>query len=65
MNSIAFTPDGNILASGSSDKYIKLWDVKTQTEITTFRGHSSYVGSVAFSPDSQILASGSNDRDIK
>ncbi|MEH2438341.1 MAG: serine/threonine protein kinase, partial [Nostoc sp.] len=62
--SIAFSPDGKILASGSYDKTIKLWNVGTAREIYTLKGHSSYVNSVAFSPDDKILASGSYDKTI-
>lgn len=67
VNSIAFSVDGRILASGSySDDYtIKLWEVATGREIRTLTGHSSYIRSVTFSSDGQILASGSFDQTIK
>lgn len=65
IRSIAFSPDGKILASGSYDKTIKLWNVGTGREIYTFQGHSDSVYSVAFSPDGKILASGSRDKTIK
>jgi WD40 repeat protein len=63
--SIDFSPDGKILASGSRDNTIKLWDVKTGQEIGTLIGHGNSVFSVAINPQGNILASGSKDRTIK
>jgi predicted NACHT family NTPase len=65
VNSVAFSPNGQFLASGSDDKTIKLWDVATGSLVRTLAGHSSIVTSVAFSPDGQFLASGSWDTTIK
>ena len=65
VNSVSFSPDGQILASGSDDRTIKLWEVKTGKEIKTLSGHSYDVNSVSFSPDGKILASGSRDKTIK
>jgi len=65
VNSVAFSPNGRWLASGSSDKTIKLWDVATGEELRTLTGHTDFVSSVAFSPDGHWLASGSSDRTIK
>jgi len=62
--SVSFSPDGQILASASHDKTIKLWDVQTGKQITTLNGHD-LVNSVSFSPDGQILASASTDKTIK
>jgi len=55
--SIAFSPDGKILASGSYDKTIKLWRAANGEVIRTLKGQGGIVYSVAFSPDGKILAS--------
>ncbi|WP_027404612.1 protein kinase domain-containing protein [Aphanizomenon flos-aquae] len=65
VNSVAYSPDGQTLASGSSDTTIKLWNVRTGNILQTFTGHSNGVISVAYSPDGQTLASGSWDTTIK
>ncbi|KAB8238953.1 YVTN repeat-like/Quino protein amine dehydrogenase [Aspergillus alliaceus] len=65
VRSVAFSPDGCTLASGSDDNTIKLWDTTTGIERQTLKGHSDWVRSVAFSPDGRTLASGSCDNTIK
>jgi WD40 repeat protein len=62
---VAFSPDGAILARGSDDGTIKLWDMKSLKEIGILKGHSEYVWPVAFSPNGSTLASGSHDNTIK
>ncbi|KAF4474795.1 Vegetative incompatibility protein HET-E-1 [Colletotrichum fructicola Nara gc5] len=63
--SVAFSPDGRQLASGSVDNTVKLWDTATGQCQQTLEGHSDWVLSVAFSPDGRQLASGSRDNTVK
>ncbi|BAY29832.1 protein kinase [Nostoc carneum NIES-2107] len=65
VTSVAISPDGKTLASGSHDKTIKLWNLATGKLIRTLTGHSGWIHSVAFSRDGNILASGSEDKTIK
>jgi WD40 repeat protein len=65
VRSVAFSPDGRLLASGSNDNMIKLWEVASGRELHTLRGHNDYVTSVAFSPDGRFLASSSWDKTVK
>ena len=62
---MAFSPDGTILASGSDNAIVDLWEVNTGREIRTLAGHTGSVLSVAFSPDGNTLASGSVDATVK
>ncbi|MEM7133965.1 MAG: NB-ARC domain-containing protein [Chloroflexota bacterium] len=63
--SVAFSPDGQWLVSGSMDKTARLWDVQRGKCLKILSGHTSSVLSVAFSADGRIVASASADATIK
>ena len=65
VNSVAFSPDGQTLASGSYDNTIRLWDVATGESLKILTGHTYEVNSVSFSPEGQTLASGSGDNTVR
>lgn len=61
VTSVAFSRDGRLLASGSSDNTIKIWDVATKADLRTLAGHTANIESIDFSPDGRLLASASDD----
>lgn len=61
VNAVALSPDETTLASGSDDRTIKLWDMKTGFEIRTLCKDMYVIHTLAFSPDGSMLASGGDD----
>ena len=63
VDAVAYSPDGKILATGSGDGIVQLWDAVTQRRIgEPLRGATGWVYTVAFSPDGKIVAAGQDRR---
>ncbi len=62
---VRFSPNGRLLATGSDDETIKIWDAHSGQELQTFRGHTATVSAVSFSPDSRQIASSGLDGTIR
>jgi WD40 repeat protein len=61
VNSVAFSPDGSKVVSGSWDGTIRLIDIESGSELAVFNGHEDNVNSLAFSPNGSTIVSGSGD----
>jgi WD40 repeat protein len=65
VSSVAFSPDGRRLVSGSHDNAVRVWDDQTGAELACLRAHTEAVRSVGFSPDGRRLVSGSHDKTVR
>ncbi|KAM0346961.1 hypothetical protein ACHAP4_011568 [Fusarium culmorum] len=65
VSSVVFSKAGKLIASGSWDKTVKIWNVATGKEERTLEGHTDSVSSVVFSKDDKLIASGSRDKTVK
>jgi WD40 repeat protein len=65
VSALVFSPDGQLLASGSRDGAVSIWAVASNHLVRTSLVHSGKVAAVAFSPDGSLLASGGQDRSLR
>jgi WD40 repeat protein len=65
VQSLAFSPDGALLASASHDHTVKLWDAFSRKELRPLHGHEGPVECVAFAADGRWLTSGSHDETVR
>ena len=62
VTSVAFSPDGNQIISGSEDQSVRVWDAKTDEHLWKLQGHNSQINLAAPSPDCNQMPSGSTDQ---
>jgi WD40 repeat protein len=65
MLSVAFSPDGKLLAAAGCNRTIEIWSLPDRQLAATLKGHTGWVTGLAFSPDAKFLASSSLDRSVR
>jgi len=65
VTTLAWSPDGNNIATGSADGTVRLWHVATGKQTYVYRGHQASVNSLGWSPDGQRIASGASDKTVQ
>jgi WD40 repeat protein/serine/threonine protein kinase len=65
VRSVAFSPDGQRIVTGSNDATAKVWEAASGRELLRLKGHTSWIRSVAFSPDGQRILTGGGDQTAK
>ena len=65
IRSVSVSADGKLIATGSEDYTVRVWDCATRKEILTARNHREMVLETAFSPDGSCLASASSDKTFR
>ena len=64
-STIAFHPNGTLLASGTVDNLVAIWDLDKKEMLKDLTGHDELINALIFSPDGKLLVSGSNDLTIR
>jgi roadblock/LC7 domain-containing protein len=65
VRAVVFSPDGQLVASASDDRTVRVWETATGACRSVLEGHSSLINAVVFSPDGQLVASASNDSTVR
>jgi WD40 repeat protein len=65
LNTVAFSPQGGLVAAAGGDRQVYLWRTDTHRVVRTLIGHKDNIYNITFSPDGQYLAAASNDRTVK
>ena len=65
VNSVAFSPEGRRVVSGSIDKTVRIWNTATGEVKAELKGHTNDVNSVAFAQDGSQVVSGSDDNTVR